>query len=106
MDITENVILDLLPLYLANEASDDSRKLVEKYLESHTEMTSLMNQSTPLALPADIPVPLSEENKMKAYKEAKKYMFWRTVILVTVVSLTLLAFVVFGTLAAFFLISS
>ena len=58
MDITENVILDLLPLYLANEASDDSRKLVEKYLESHPEMTSLMNQSTPLGLPADIPVPL------------------------------------------------
>jgi hypothetical protein len=106
MEVTKNVILDLLPLYLANEASDDSRILIEKYLETDPEMVSMMEQSTALDLPADIPISLSEENKMEAYKEAKKYIFWRTVILVGAVSLTLLALVAFGTLAAFFLISS
>ena len=105
MEVTNNVILDLLPLYLANESSEDSRRLVEKYLESHPEMASLVEYSTELDLPDDIPIPLSEVNKMEAYKEAKKYLFWRTVFLVTIVSLTLLAFVAFGTLVAFMLIS-
>ena len=105
MEVTKNVILDLLPLYLANEASDDSRILIEKYLETDPEMASMMEQSTALDLPDDIPIPLSEVNKMEAYKEAKKYLFWRTVFLVTIVSLTLLAFVAFGTLVAFMLIS-
>jgi hypothetical protein len=106
MEVTKNVILDLLPLYLANEASDDSRILIKQYLETDPEMASMMEQSTELGLPADIPISLSEENKMEAYKEAKKYMFWRTVFLVTIVSVALLAFVAFGTLVAFMLISS
>jgi hypothetical protein len=38
MEITRNVILDLLPLYLADEVSDDTRLLVEKYLETNPEL--------------------------------------------------------------------
>lgn len=32
MNVTRNVVTDLLPLYLAGEASDDTRVLLEEYL--------------------------------------------------------------------------
>ena len=45
MDITRNVILDLLPLYLADEVSADTRALVDKYLESDPQLSNLAKQS-------------------------------------------------------------
>lgn len=35
MNVTHNVVTDLLPLYLAGEASDDTRVLVEAYLKQN-----------------------------------------------------------------------
>ena len=40
MKITDAVIQDLLPLYLANEASPDTRSLVDEYLRTHPEMAA------------------------------------------------------------------
>ena len=45
MEITRNVILDLLPLYLADEVSADTRALVEKYLETDPELANIAEQS-------------------------------------------------------------
>ena len=33
MEITRDIILDLLPLYLADELSEDSKQLVNLYLQ-------------------------------------------------------------------------
>ena len=46
MEINKSVILDLLPLYLANELSPETREIVEKYLEIDKElaMTSIINK--------------------------------------------------------------
>ncbi len=38
MEITRDVILDLMPLVLAGEASNDTSRLVEQYLEQHPEL--------------------------------------------------------------------
>ena len=35
MNVTRNVVTDLLPLYLAGEASDDTRALLEAYLKQN-----------------------------------------------------------------------
>jgi anti-sigma factor RsiW len=35
MNVTQNVVTDLLPLYLAGEASDDTRALIEAYLKQN-----------------------------------------------------------------------
>ena len=103
MEISQNVILDLLPLYLAGEVSADTRSLVEKYLETDPELADIAKQSMAFNLPEDIPVPLSKEDQMEAYKDAKRYMFWRTVILAVVISLTFMGLIAFVTLAFFFL---
>ena len=50
MKITREVITDLLPLYLAGEASEDSRRLVDEYFASDPEFARLAK--TPLNVPA------------------------------------------------------
>lgn len=46
-----------------------------------------------------------KEDQMEAYKVAKRYMFWRTIILAVVISFTLMGLIAFGTLA-FILLSA
>jgi len=40
MNITKDVINDLLPVYLAGEASGDTRSLIEDYLRRDPEMAA------------------------------------------------------------------
>jgi anti-sigma factor RsiW len=89
MKITRNVIEDLLPLYLADEVSADTRTLVEEYLETDPELANMAQDLAKMELPGDIPVPLTKEDQMEAYKEAKRLMFLRTVVLVTTIAITL-----------------
>ena len=98
MEITRNVILDLLPLYMADEVSEDTRTLIDKYLETDKELANLAKQSAVMELPGDIPVPLTEEDKMKAYRKTRWLMLLTIVILAVLISfilgVTLLAFFV------------
>jgi len=96
MEITKNVILDLLPLYLADEVSADTRALIEEYLETDPELAEIATQSAAVELPGNIPVPLTQEDKMKAYKKSKTIMIVTIVLLaalmVTILGITLLVF--------------
>jgi anti-sigma factor RsiW len=105
MEITRNVILDLLPLYLADEVSADTRALVEKYLETDPELAKVAKQSAAMESPEDTPIPLSKEDQMEAYKEAKRLLFQRTVIWAVLIAFVLLSCLGL-TLLAFFLRAS
>jgi len=105
MEITRDVILDLMPLYMANEVSADTRALVEKYLETDPELAKIAEQSAAMELPEDIPVPLTEEDKMEAYKEAKRLLLRRTVIWATLIAFALLSCLGLALLAYFGLVS-
>ena len=89
MKVTKEVILDLLPLYLAGEVSMDTRILVEKYLETDAELAQIAAKSNELFQPDDSPVPLTTEDQMKAYLEAKRYMFRQNLIWAIVIGLVL-----------------
>ena len=86
MEVTRNVVLDLLPLYLADEASADSRLLVESFLDADPELAEMAKRSEITELPDDIPISLTKEDKLEAFREAKRLMFLRTVILATIIS--------------------
>jgi anti-sigma factor RsiW len=103
MEITRNVILDLLPRYLADEVSADTRTLVEEYLKTDPELDALAKRSAALELPEDIPVPLTKEDKMEAYKEAKRLMILRTVIVAVLLAFAFSICLMMALLAAFFL---
>ncbi len=95
MKITRNVILDLLPLYLAKEVSADTRALVEKYLETDSELANVAKQLATLEKPRDIPVPLSQDDEMKAYKKARQRQFLYSIILAGVLSILAITIFVF-----------
>ena len=104
MEITRDVILDLLPLYLADEVSSDTKALVGRYLENDPELADIARESTSMELPADAPHPLSQEDMMNAYKEAKRLMFLRTVILASIISFSAIAILALGIIAAAYFI--
>ncbi|MBI2566056.1 MAG: hypothetical protein HYV63_03335 [Candidatus Schekmanbacteria bacterium] len=81
MTVTRDVILDLLPLYLADEASQDTRVLVEKFLEQDRELARLVEETPDRLLSAKIPVPLTEEHELKTLKRTKTMMKLRSVLL-------------------------
>lgn len=103
MEITRNVIIDLLPLYMADEVSEDSRLLVEKFLRTDPELAAIASQQMTIELADDIPVSLNEEDKMEAYKEARRLMFWRTIIVAFAIAFLVLALLVFAGAVFFFL---
>jgi hypothetical protein len=62
MNIIREVILDLLPVYLAGEASPATRALIEEYMEQDSELAQHirvqwadnLSRITPAALPPDL----------------------------------------------------
>ena len=104
MRITRNVILDLLPMYLADEVSAETRALVEQYLETDPKLANVAKESAALTQPEDIPIPLSKEDQMEAYKDAKQYLYKRTVIWAGVIAFAILSSLGLALLAYFMLV--
>jgi hypothetical protein len=40
MNVTQNVVMDLLPVYLSGEASSDTKELVEEFMQQYPEIAS------------------------------------------------------------------
>jgi hypothetical protein len=95
MKITRNVILDLLPLYMANEVSADTRALIEEYLQTDPELANVAKQLAAMEKPGDVPVPLTQDDKMKAYRKARRLIILTTVIFAAVISFALFILVLF-----------
>jgi hypothetical protein len=101
MGVTRDVILDLLPLYMADEVSADTRALVEEYLESDPSLQEVVERFRTMNMSVETPTPLAQEGKMQALKEAKQQMFLRTLMVAAVIAMALLS--LSGVLAMFFL---
>ena len=90
MEITRDIVLDLLPLYLAGELSDDSRRVVEGYLKNDPDLSRQVEDMG--ALPEnDVPVPIHKEREMEAYRKVRRLMVLRTLGLALIIAGTLLA---------------
>jgi anti-sigma factor RsiW len=89
-EITQNVIQDLLPLYLAGEVSTDTATLVEAYLETDPELAEITRQATHNGFLKEVPVPLRKEDAMDAYKHARWSMVVKVIGLAVVVFLSAL----------------
>lgn len=101
MNITRDVILDILPLYLAGEASQDTRDLVEEYLKNDQELAILAKRTRELDKSADIDIPLRREDQMKAYQEAQRVIQGRTVVWGAIIAAVFLAVLGFAALVYF-----
>ena len=90
MTVTRDVVLDLLPLYLADEASADTRALVERFLENDPELARIAQQQATAEIPRDVPVPLEKEDQMEAYEQAQRALLVRTIIIAVTTSALLM----------------
>lgn len=74
MKVTRAVILDLLPAYLAGEASADTRALVEEYLQGDEELARYVH-STPPELTAPPPLGgLKPEAELRALRRTRRVL--------------------------------
>lgn len=106
MEVSRSVLLDLLPLYLADEVSEETRAFVEKHLESDSELAKLAEQLAAMDLTDDIPVPLAKEDGLEAYREAKRLLGQRTLIWATLIAFAVLSVLGIALLAYSFFVSA
>jgi hypothetical protein len=76
MNVTRDVVTDLLALSLAGEASADSKALIESYLAQDPEFARMVAARSDR--PAPPPEPLGPELEMKTLNRAKKLVSWRS----------------------------
>lgn len=78
MHITKSVIQDLFPLYAANECSDDTRRLVEAFLQQHPQEAKEWREALELPLPRSaVPKPTTDETQAFARtKQALRARSW------------------------------
>jgi hypothetical protein len=85
MEPTRNVILDLLPLYLANEASEDTQTLVKEHLDRNPDLALLARQWND-RLPEAPPAPVNPDAQAVAFTEAKRQIANRVITLAAVLT--------------------
>jgi len=100
-EVTKSVVMDLLPLYVAGEVSQDSSALVKRYIDANPEMAEIINQMTKAESLNQIPAPFSKEIAMETFQEAKKWNVIRTLGLALIIGLCWLSSLVL-TLAFFY----
>jgi hypothetical protein len=87
MAVTRDVILDLLPLYLSDEASADSQALVKEHLDNDPELARLA-KSWQDGLPETPPAPVNPDAQAIAYAEAKKQIANRVIALAAFIAIS------------------
>lgn len=78
MKITQDVVKDLLTVYLAGEATADTRALVEEWLRTDPELARQVNQARQLELPPVSPPPATVEKR--ALERTRRQLRWRAVL--------------------------
>ncbi len=88
MKITQDVIKDLLTVYLAGEATADTRALIEDWLRTDPELARQVNQARNADLPAVPPLPPTIEKR--ALDRTRRQLRWRAILLGTAILVSML----------------
>jgi hypothetical protein len=78
MQITKDVIIDLLPLFYSKECSNDTKLLVEEYLRANPDFERQVKPPLHNELPGSVPDRLDERNEMKALAKTKRLLRLRS----------------------------
>lgn len=79
MRITRDVVVDLLPLYVAGEASDDTRVLVEEFLGQDPELALLARQARlePLATTGAPSPVVPPDVELRSFRRTHGLLRWQ-----------------------------
>ena len=95
MNATKDIINDLIPLYLANECSADTRALIEEYFQRNpqdaAEFRKMMNTPTPSAIPN-----AKGHDEVRAFRTARRRLCHRSLLMAVAIFFTLAPFSFFS----------
>ena len=77
MKITRDVISDLWPLYQSNDASADTRALVEAFLRDEPDFARRLQEDEDALLLAAVPVVGAPDGEVRALERARRAMLKR-----------------------------
>ena len=89
MKVTHDVIHDLLPVYVAGEASADTVALVEEFLRSDPDLARTAETLRGSGLP-ELPVELRPDQEKEVLQMTKQLLRWRGILMGLALFLTLL----------------
>ncbi|MEM7334004.1 MAG: hypothetical protein AAF490_18105 [Chloroflexota bacterium] len=81
MKITEDIIIDLLPVYQSGEASEDTKKLIEAYIEQNPDFKKMLLAFDNKLEFFDIDQPESKKIEKEALMRVKKILRTRSTLL-------------------------
>ena len=85
-EVTRNVILDLLPLYVSGEVSTDTAALVKEYLDSDPELAEAAKNMAQANSNNEVPAPRSKEAAMEGFEKTKQLMIIRSTIVIGLIA--------------------
>jgi len=91
MNITEEVISDLLPLYFAHECSSETKILVEEYFQEHQEFEQQSRQNYKDPFANNIPS-LTPAEEVRALKSTRRWMKMRSFVIAFAIFFSLCPF--------------
>jgi hypothetical protein len=77
MNVTREVILDLLPVYLSGEASPDTRSLVEQYLKQDPELAQRIRLQGSDNLAKTAPSALPPDLELQSFRRTRRLLGWQ-----------------------------
>ena len=91
MNITKEVILDLLPLYYSDECSKDTKLLVEEFFKTNPEFErQAKRMQNPF--PGPIPQSLKKEDELRALSRTRSWLRWRSYVMAAAIFCSLVPF--------------
>ncbi|HEY3295010.1 MAG TPA: hypothetical protein VGL38_06210 [bacterium] len=72
--VSRDVILDLLPAYLAGDVSSDSRALIENYMQQDPEFAALVKRESKSTLTPAAPPAMRRDVEMDALRKTKRLL--------------------------------
>jgi hypothetical protein len=91
MNVTKDIINDLIPLYVANECSADTRALVEEYLQQHPHQAEELPRIITAPVPGAVP-PAKGLDEVRAFREARRRLRRRSWLMAIAIFLSLAPF--------------
>ena len=91
MNVTKEIINDLIPLYVAKECSADTRAVVEDYLQRNPQQAEELRRVIETSVPQGVPSAKSLD-EVRSFREARRRLRRRS---------WLMAFAIFFSLAPF-----
>jgi hypothetical protein len=89
MNVTQNVIHDLVPAYLAGDASADTVALVDEFLRLNPDFARTVEALRAHPLP-EVAIALPPTQEKKALSMTKKLLHWRGILMGLAIFLTVL----------------